>query len=75
MFLFLMALAVFYACDSKEIVKQVAQSKYDELEKKYQSLQSDYKSGSQENQNLKKENRVLKEKMTKYKNGFKSMYE
>ncbi len=76
-------------CDSKDVAKQIALSTYNDLMNKYNSLVSNYNilndnnkqlnkkvnNLTQQNNNLHNENQDLKQKLSKYSNGFKSMYE
>ncbi len=74
-FLIFAILVNFSACDTKEKVKYVAKSAYDELNSKYHELEVKNRLLEQQNIKLNNENEILRHDLEKYKNGFKSMYE
>jgi len=69
------ALFFMNSCDSKDVVEHVAKSKYEALQNRYDALDLKYERADRENRELKEENTRLKQKVNKYTNGFKSMYE
>jgi uncharacterized lipoprotein len=73
--LIVLTLLILSACDTKEQVKYVAQSTYNDLAKKYKKLELKNRLLTKQNRQLNNENEILKHNLEKYKNGFKSMYE
>ncbi len=74
-FLIFTILVNFSACDTKDKVKYVTKSAYDELNSKYHELELKNRLLEQQNIKLNNENKILRQNLERYKNGFKSMYE